>query len=130
MILVCSADEVVDKGQGARFDLLIHGEKNTGFVVRYEGRLYGYLNRCSHVAMELDWLPGVFFEDEGRYLMCATHGAIYEPTTGVCAGGPCLGRGGLQPLEIVEQDGKVWWLPGKGMAPGAPAPTPSSSEPS
>lgn len=125
MIDVCAADELVDGGQGVRFDLLIHGEKATGFVIRYQGQVHAYVNRCSHVAMELDWLPGLFFEDEGRYLMCATHGAIYEPDTGVCAGGPCLGRGGLQRLQVVERDGRVWWVPGVGMTLGVPANAPS-----
>ena len=26
-----------------------------------------------------------------RTLVCATHGAIYEPDTGRCIGGPCVG---------------------------------------
>ena len=120
MIPVCAADDLVDAGQGVRFDLVIDGNRATGFVVRYRGIVVGYLNRCAHVAMELDWLPGLFFEDEGRYLMCATHGAIYEPASGACAGGPCLGRGGLLALEVVEREGKIWWVPGAGMAPGAP----------
>jgi nitrite reductase/ring-hydroxylating ferredoxin subunit len=120
VIEVCPGDALVDGGQGVRFDLVILGEKTSAFVVRYQGRVHGYLNRCSHVAMELDWLPGLFFEDEGQYLMCATHGAIYEPATGTCAGRPCLGRGGLLPLQIEERDGKVWWTPGAGMMPAAP----------
>ena len=61
------------------------------FFVRYDGKPYGYLNRCAHVAMELDWSEGQFFESSGLYLMCATHGAIYEPETGKCVGGPCRG---------------------------------------
>jgi nitrite reductase/ring-hydroxylating ferredoxin subunit len=121
VIAVCGSDELVDSGRGVRFDIVIDGEKATGFLVRYRGAVVGYLNRCSHVAMELDWLPGLFFEEEGRYLMCATHGAIYEPATGACAGGPCLGRGGLMRLQVVERDGKVFWEPGPGMSAVAPA---------
>jgi nitrite reductase/ring-hydroxylating ferredoxin subunit len=120
VIPVCAADDLVDAGPGVRFDLVIDGNRATGFVVRYRGTVVGYLNRCAHVAMELDWLPGLFFEDEGRYLMCATHGAIYEPASGACAGGPCLGRGGLLALEVVEREGKIWWVPSVGMASGAP----------
>jgi nitrite reductase/ring-hydroxylating ferredoxin subunit len=30
------------------------------FAVRFEGRVYAYLNRCAHVPIELDWLPGRF----------------------------------------------------------------------
>ncbi len=62
------------------------------FFVRYDGnRPFGYLNQCAHVPMELDWSEGKFFESSGLYLMCATHGAIYEPDTGKCVGGPCRG---------------------------------------
>jgi nitrite reductase/ring-hydroxylating ferredoxin subunit len=111
LIPICDASEVVDGGTGVRFDVLVQGGRASAFVVRYQGVVAGYLNRCAHVAMELDWLPGLFFEDEGRYLMCATHGAIYEPDTGACAGGPCLGRGGLLRLQVIEREGRIWWTP-------------------
>jgi nitrite reductase/ring-hydroxylating ferredoxin subunit len=111
VIAICNADELSDGGTGVRFDVVVEGGPATAFVVRYHGQVVGFLNRCAHVAMELDWLPGLLFEDEGRYLMCATHGAIYEPDTGACAGGPCLGRGGLLRLQVLESDGRVWWIP-------------------
>jgi nitrite reductase/ring-hydroxylating ferredoxin subunit len=111
VIAICNADELSDGGTGVRFDVVVDGGPATAFVVRYRGQVVGFLNRCAHVAMELDWLPGLLFDDEGRYLMCATHGAIYEPDTGACAGGPCLGRGGLLRLQVRESDGRVWWTP-------------------
>jgi len=111
LIPICDAADLSDGGSGVRFDVVVDGAPASGFVVRYRGVVAGFLNRCAHVAMELDWLPGLFFEDEGRYLMCATHGAIYEPDTGACAGGPCLGRGGLQRLQVLERDGRIWWIP-------------------
>ena len=84
------------------------------FFVRYDGKPYGYLNRCAHVPMELDWSEGQFFESSGLYLMCATHGAIYAPDTGKCVGGPCRGAR-LRPVQVEERDtpeGRaVFWLP-------------------
>lgn len=117
MIAICASGTLADGGDGVRFGLMFYGEPCTGFVVRFRGVAYGYLNRCSHVAMELDWLEGVFFDDQAEYLMCATHGALYDAATGGCVGGPCLGRGGLRRLDVMEQDGTVWWRPGEGMAP-------------
>jgi len=111
VIPICDAAELSDAGTGVRFDVTVDGGPATAFVVRYRGAVVGFLNRCAHVAMELDWLPGLFFEEEGTYLMCATHGAIYEPDTGACAGGPCLGRGGLLRLQVVEHEGRIWWIP-------------------
>jgi nitrite reductase/ring-hydroxylating ferredoxin subunit len=121
MIPICAAADLIDGGEGVRFDVMVDGGPASGFVVRYGGEVCGFLNRCAHVAMELDWLPGLFFEDEGRYLMCATHGAIYEPRDGACAGGPCLGRGGLLRLQVIERDGRVWWIPDSYVTAPAPA---------
>jgi nitrite reductase/ring-hydroxylating ferredoxin subunit len=125
MISICDAADLRDGGEGVRFDVAVDGGAASGFVVRYRGEVMGFLNRCAHVAMELDWLPGLFFDDEGRYLMCATHGAIYEPHDGACAGGPCLGRGGLLRLQVIERDGRVWWIPDSSVT--APAQTFSAS---
>ncbi|WP_338845333.1 Rieske 2Fe-2S domain-containing protein [Massilia sp. W12] len=104
------ADSITECGPGLRFDLMAGGDKASGFVVRYHGKLYAYLNRCQHVPIELDWEAGQFFESGKRFIMCSTHGAIYQPESGQCAGGPCRG-GRLRQLQIQEQDGAVYWLP-------------------
>jgi nitrite reductase/ring-hydroxylating ferredoxin subunit len=99
---------------GVRRAARIGADEVVVFFVRYEGRAHGYLNRCAHVPMELDWAEGQFFESSGLYLMCATHGAIYAPDTGKCVGGPCRG-GRLRALQVDERDtpeGRaVFWLP-------------------
>ncbi len=109
-ILVCAADAVLEGGKGVRFPVTAGGEDGTGFVVRYNGTVYGYLNRCAHVPIELDWAEGEFFESSGLYLMCSTHGAIYVPESGFCAGGPCRG-GRLRPITVVERDQHIYWQP-------------------
>ena len=57
--------------------------------------------------IELDWLPGRFFDDSRRYLICATHGALYAPDSGRCVAGPCQ-NGRLEVLPVVERDGGVF----------------------
>jgi nitrite reductase/ring-hydroxylating ferredoxin subunit len=109
-IYICEGSDLVDGGKGIRFPVTAGGEDRTAFVVRFGDKPYAYLNRCAHVPMELDWTPGEFFESSGLYLMCATHGALYEPDTGNCAGGPCRG-GRLLPVVVVEQDNKLYWAP-------------------
>jgi nitrite reductase/ring-hydroxylating ferredoxin subunit len=109
-LLVCDADAVVEGGRGVRFAVNAFGDDGTGFVVRYDGKVYGYLNRCAHVPIELDWNQGEFFESSGLYLMCSTHGAIYVPETGQCAGGPCKG-GRLRPIAVREEHDKIYWQP-------------------
>lgn len=109
-IPVCASAEVGEGAKGVRFPVTAGGEDRTGFVIRYGGRIYGYLNRCAHVPIELDWNEGDFFESSGLYLMCSTHGALYTPETGMCAGGPCRG-GRLRPIEVFEKNDQIFWLP-------------------
>jgi nitrite reductase/ring-hydroxylating ferredoxin subunit len=107
--LICASDSLVEKSSGIRFDLPECGERATGFVVRYNGRPYGYLNSCAHVPVELDWQEGHFFDLTGHYIICATHGAHYEPASGMCVMGPCKGKM-LQPLEVVEREGNIYLI--------------------
>jgi nitrite reductase/ring-hydroxylating ferredoxin subunit len=106
---LCNSHHLVDGGQAVAFELLYAGQTCRAFAIRFEGRPHAYLNRCTHVAMEMDWQPDRFFDDSGQWLLCSTHGAAYRPDTGQCAGGPC--RGGLVKIALSEQDGVVWWHP-------------------
>ena len=91
-------------GKGLRFDVMsTEDETIPAFAVMFDGQYFAYLNRCGHIAVQLDYMPGEFFSDDGQTLMCATHGAEYAPDTGACLGGPCFGVG-LEPLEIELRD--------------------------
>lgn len=116
LISVCDSDALVDSGEGVRFPVIAGGEETTGFVIRYRGHVYAYLNRCAHVPAELDWNEGDFFESGGEHLICATHGALYTPQTGYCVGGPCRGRS-LRQITIVEKDNQVFWQPDEYVVP-------------
>ena len=109
-IQVCSSEALVEGGKGVRFPVTAGGEDAIAFAIRYDGVARAYLNRCAHVPIELDWNEGEFFDSSGLYLMCSTHGALYQPETGRCAGGPCRG-GRLRPVTVVERGGQVYWQP-------------------
>ena len=109
-IAICLSEDVIEGGKGVRFPLTAGSSDATGFVVRYDGQVHAYLNRCAHVPIELDWNPGDFFDSSGLYLMCATHGAVYLPDSGVCAGGPCRGAR-LRKITVTEIDGQIVWQP-------------------
>ncbi len=115
-ILVCDSSALQEGGKGVRFPVTAGGHDTTGFVVRYQGVARGYLNRCAHVPIELDWAEGEFFESSGLYLMCATHGALYAPESGHCLGGPCRG-GRLRPIGVIEEDGRIFWRPDEFVKP-------------
>ena len=104
---LCQSTDLVDSGLAVPFDVVYAGATCRAFAVRFDGQVHAYLNRCTHVAMEMDYQPDRFFDETGRWLICATHGAHYAPDTGACQGGPC--RGGLVKVAVSERDGVVHW---------------------
>ena len=107
LLALCNSHELLDGGLAVPFDVNYAGQTCRAFAIRYQGLPQAYLNRCTHVAMELDWQPNRVFDDTGQWLLCASHGAAYRPDTGQCAGGPC--RGGLVKIALSERDGVVFW---------------------
>ncbi|MDO9050270.1 MAG: Rieske 2Fe-2S domain-containing protein [Methylotenera sp.] len=105
LIAIDSAD-LVDGGKGIRFALPALGEFVTGFVVRFQGKPYAYVNRCAHISVELDWNEGDFFTAQQDFLICSTHGAHYRPDNGFCVMGPCKGKS-LKPIKVIEQNQKI-----------------------
>jgi nitrite reductase/ring-hydroxylating ferredoxin subunit len=106
--LICPSSALADSGRGVRFQVEYFGESAPAFVVRKNGKVYAYLNRCAHVAMELDWQEGVFFDHAGRDLLCSTHGATYDTASGRCVGGPCIGKS-LVRLLVEEREGMIYF---------------------
>ena len=106
-IALCQSADLRDGGEAVPFDVEFGGQTCRAFAIRFRGVPHAYLNRCTHVAMDMDYQPNRFFDDSGRWLLCSTHGAAYEPASGVCSGGPC--RGGLVKVPLIERDGVVFW---------------------
>ena len=106
-IPLCNTRDLSDGGDAVPFDVAYQGETCRAFAIRYNGQAHAYLNRCTHVPMELDYQPNRIFDDSGEWLLCATHGAAYRPDTGECGGGPC--RGGLVKIALSESCGVVHW---------------------
>lgn len=104
---ICASRELADGGDGIRFELEHKGENAAAFAIRHGARVYAYINRCGHIAMELDWKPGKFFDADSKYLLCSTHGALYAPESGACRGGPCRGAP-LLALDVFEAGGNVY----------------------
>jgi nitrite reductase/ring-hydroxylating ferredoxin subunit len=106
-VALCNSADLQEGALAVPFDVIYGGQSCRAFAIRFEGQVHAYLNRCTHVAMEMDYQPDRFFDDTGRWLLCATHGAAYAPDSGECAGGPC--RGGLVKIELSEEGGVVYW---------------------
>ena len=75
-------------------------------VVRVADAVHGYLNRCPHAGHPLDLLPQHFLTADGTLILCASHGALFEKSTGHCVAGPCAGRS-LTPVPLEVKCGFV-----------------------
>jgi nitrite reductase/ring-hydroxylating ferredoxin subunit len=63
-----------------------------GLVAYRKGdAIHVYVNSCPHIGTPLDWMPDRFMSRDGKYIICATHGAAFAPNTGECLLGPCKG---------------------------------------
>ncbi len=90
-ILVLELDTLAD-GETRKFEFEREGERLEGFVIRYQGELFAYANRCPHWNVDLDGMSdGRLFSQLSQRIFCSNHGALFVPTTGVCEFGPCRG---------------------------------------
>jgi nitrite reductase/ring-hydroxylating ferredoxin subunit len=75
-----------------------------GFVVRKGGQVFAYLNRCPHAGHPLNLFANEFLTQDKSLLMCRSHGACFDITTGLCVVGPCVGAH-LRSITVrVERD--------------------------
>src|SRR3982751_1439494 len=104
---LCAAEALAERGKALLFDVLQYRAPARAFALRFDGLVVAYLNRCVHVPAEMDWQPGEFLDSARGVIICSTHGAVYEPLSGRCAGGPCR-RGHLSRIAVEERDGRVY----------------------
>ncbi|MBY0468536.1 MAG: Rieske 2Fe-2S domain-containing protein [Burkholderiaceae bacterium] len=115
-VLLCASDALVERGDAVVFDVQQWRRKVGAFVMRFEGRVVAYLNQCAHVPTEMDWQEGKFLDRDREAIICSIHGATYDPLSGRCVGGPCVG-GRLTALRVEERDAQVYWYPSSDIKP-------------
>jgi nitrite reductase/ring-hydroxylating ferredoxin subunit len=104
-----AATHDVPGGTTLKFRFPRQGRTVDGFLACFKGKFVAYENVCRHLPLTLDYGDNRFFTDDGRHFACQTHAAIYEPRSGLCVRGPCLGAR-LMRLPIKVLQGSVWLL--------------------
>jgi nitrite reductase/ring-hydroxylating ferredoxin subunit len=96
--------EEIDRGRFVRIDVASGGFRSL-LVGRVAGAWRAYANECRHRALPLDLGARSPMSDDGGYLLCHQHGALYRPMDGRCVLGPCAGEA-LIPvaIEIASDD--------------------------
>jgi len=76
-------------------------------LTRKGDRIAAFRNKCPHAGYPLQRSDGRVMVQEGRYIVCAAHGASFGIEDGRCAGGPCNNGDALERIAIVVRDGVV-----------------------
>lgn len=110
LFVVCRAGEIEDS-QVTSFVLQRAGEGGKAepwpiMVTRKSNRFFAYENNCPHEGGRLDTTPGEFLDDDGNFIACGRHKAMFDPDTGHCFIGPCRGAN-LTPVAVVIDDGDL-----------------------
>ncbi|WP_245287054.1 Rieske 2Fe-2S domain-containing protein [Bradyrhizobium sp. Tv2a-2] len=108
--VICGFNDIQSKG-AAGFHLMIIDEDGSHkpwsiVVVRWGRRVFGYVNKCPHKDINLDWEPNQFLDPAGVRLMCGKHGSTFELGTGRCVDGPCKGHA-LTPVRLTVLGGEI-----------------------
>lgn len=75
-------------------------------VVSTRAGIQVFLNRCPHLGVPLQWQRDRFLDEEGMFIRCATHGALFEKDSGLCILGPCRGDS-LWRIDYTVEDGRI-----------------------
>ena len=102
---ICALVDIPDQ-QARGFSVECDGEKIDFFIVRNNERVFGYINRCPHTGVNLDWQPDQFLDLTGYRIQCSTHGALFRIRDGYCVYGPCVGRH-LTPVRLILNNSRI-----------------------
>jgi nitrite reductase/ring-hydroxylating ferredoxin subunit len=76
-------------------------------IHRSEQGVKAYRDACPHLGIDLAWNPDAYMDLENRHIQCSTHGALFEPATGECVFGPCIGQH-LTPAPVEIRGSEIW----------------------
>lgn len=79
---------------------------NSMFLCRKDGQIFAYVNQCPHLHIPLEMSADQFLNMERNFVLCATHGALFQIETGECVNGPCFGES-LIPVPFKIDQGRI-----------------------
>jgi len=106
--LICSSDHLAERDSHL-FRIHYRGELRDAMLIRHNGAVYGYLNRCVHMPKRLDCEQSYIFDKSGKFIRCSMHGIIYDPGSGLCQSEICAGKA-LTALKVGEHDNSIYLL--------------------
>ena len=85
------AEQLPGVGQAREFRVGTGDWPLRGIVLLRGDRYICFANVCPHRRHPLNLAVDDFLTPDGELLRCASHGAAFDPDTGECVAGPCIG---------------------------------------
>ncbi|WP_262693276.1 Rieske (2Fe-2S) protein [Kordiimonas aquimaris] len=93
---------------GGKELIYTEGDLRTSILIQKTGDIVGvFLNHCPHAGTPLNMFGHRFLDASGKYLICRTHGALFNPESGICVRGPCVGQT-LRPVAHTIRSGSIY----------------------
>jgi len=108
---ICSSSELKEN-QTKGFDVKVARKKIALFVIRREGHVFAYENKCPHTGAPLEWQLDQFLDFNDEFIQCSLHGALFKVNDGLCLRGPCLNES-LTAIDIIENADGIYINDGK-----------------
>ncbi len=104
-LVLCALEDIPDR-QAKGFEFGETPEVFRMFVVRDYRNAYGYINECPHICTPLECYEDEFIDMSNSFIICSSHGALFQFEDGLCIMGPCVNQS-LYPVPIRLEEGNV-----------------------
>lgn len=92
--MIVNLAPINDVKQGQWYEYSLQTEEGFKSIMLQlkSGKYYGFLNSCPHQGRRMDYAAGQFLTSDLGTIICPAHGAEFNPESGLCINGPCLGE--------------------------------------
>jgi len=103
---ICHLEDILD-GHARGFEVTVNEQTVPVICIRQGCSAFVYKNSCPHTGVNLEWQPDQFLDDTLQYIVCSSHGALFQVEDGYCVAGPCAGDS-LKILPIELNEGELY----------------------
>ncbi len=104
---VAASPQLPERGQ-----LVLHckyrGKAASMVIVRLNGHVYGFLNRCVHMPFRLDCEHASIIDPSANRIKCSMHGLVFDPLTGACQSPTMCTGEKLTAIGLCEESQIIW----------------------
>lgn len=103
MHLICQTEDIPER-EAKGFETPI----GDIFITQRDGAFFAYQNLCPHLQVNLEYMEDQFLDMDKEYIICSTHGALFNVEDGECIWGPCQGESLTMVAIEIHSDGGIY----------------------